>query len=217
MSDRIKVLLVEDHPIVRQGLKRVLEEREIEVVGEASDGRGGVRMTGELRPDVVVMDISLPKLNGIEATRKIHREYPGVKVIMLTIHEEEKYIYKSFDAGAHGYLVKKTATESIADAIDEVLRGKTYLGPDLSPRILENYRRMTRSGKKRVDEFSRLTKREREILQLIAEGNTSKQIAEQLFISVKTVENHRANIMSKLEIHETAGLVRYAISIGLVD
>ncbi|HUV36046.1 MAG TPA: response regulator transcription factor [Patescibacteria group bacterium] len=217
MPNKTKVLLVEDHAIVRQGLRRLLEERGLEVAGEAADGRRAMKMVGELDPDIVIMDITLPRLGGIEATRRIRRTHPDVKVIMLTIHDEEGFLYKSLDAGANGYMVKEKATEDLLDAIDTVLRGEIYISPNFPPKVLESYRRMSRSKRKKVDDFSRLTNREREILQLIAEGYTSKEIAAMLFISVKTVENHRANIMNKLDIHETAGLVRYAIKIGLVD
>jgi len=214
--DKIRVLLVEDHTIVRQGLRRLLEERGVEVVGEAEDGRKGFEMARELKPDVVVMDISMPRLGGIEATRRISKEAPGIKVIILTIHFDESYIFKALDAGAVAYLVKETASEDLHEAIETVLKGETYFSPKIPPKVIKSYKKMVKLGKK-VDEFSRLTNREREILQLIAEGYTSKQIGEMLYISDKTVENHRANIMSKLDIHDTAGLVRYAVKIGLVD
>ncbi len=216
MDPGIRVLLVENHTIVRQGLRRLLEERDVEVVGEAEDGRTAHKMAVELRPDVVIMDVGLPRMGGIEATRRIRKELPDTKIIMLTIHSEESYIYQSLEAGADGYLVKDTAADELLIAIESVLGGKTYLGQNFSPKVLERYRKMAKSGK-RADTFSLLTNREREILQLIAEGHTSKKIAGMLFISIKTVENHRANIMSKLEIHDTAGLVRYAIKIGLVE
>jgi len=214
--DNIRVLLVEDHTIVRQGLRRLLEEKGVEVVGEAEDGRMGLEAARNLEPDVVVMDISMPRLGGIEATRRIRKELSGTKVIILTIHLDENYIFKALDAGANAYLVKETASEDLYEAIEAVMRGETYFSPKIPPKVIKSYKKMVRSGKK-VDEFSRLTNREREILQLIAEGYTSKQIGEMLYISDKTVENHRANIMGKLDIHDTAGLVRYAIRIGLVD
>ena len=216
MENDVKILLVENHAIVREGLRTLLEGKGYDVIGEAEDGRTGAQMASELKPDVIVMDISLPLLNGIEATRRIHKEQPDVKIIMLTIHDEETYIYKSLEAGARGYLVKDTASKDLLDAIDAVTGGELYLSPNFPSEYLDTYRKMVRSGKK-ADEFSRLTNREREILQAIAEGYTSKQIAEQLFISVKTVENHRANIMNKLNIHDTASLVKYAIKIGLVE
>ncbi len=216
MIDGIKILLVEDHTIVRQGLRGILEERGLEIVGEAENGHEGLRIAQEKKPDIVIMDISLPSMSGIEATRRIRKEMPDTKVIILTIHKEENYLFKSLDAGANGYLVKDTAADDLIDAIETVNAGKIYLSPNLPPGLLDDYRKMLSSGKK-VDEFSRLTNREREILQLLSEGNTSKQIAKMLFISVKTVENHRANIMNKLDIHDTAGLVRYAIRIGLTE
>jgi len=216
MSKTRNVLLVEDHTIVRQGLKRLLEERGITVVGEAGDGYQAVRVAKEKHPDIVIMDISLPKLGGIDATRRIKKELPGTKVLMLTIHSEENYIFKSLDAGASGYLLKDTVADELVNAIEVVERGEIFVSSSIPPRVVDEYREMVRKGKK-IDEFSKLTNREREVLKLISEGYTSKQIAEMLFISVKTVDNHRANIMNKLDIHDTAGLVRYAIRIGLVD
>ena len=214
--DNVRVLLVEDHTIVRQGLRRLLEEMGVEVVGEEEDGRKGLEAARKLEPDVVVMDISMPRLSGIEATRRIRKELSGTKVIILTIHLDENYIFKALDAGANAYLVKETASEDLLEAIEAVMKGETYFSPKIPQKVIKSYRKMVRLGKK-VDEFSRLTNREREILQLIAEGFTSKQIGEMLYISDKTVENHRANIMGKLDIHDTAGLVRYAVRIGLVD
>ncbi len=214
--DDVRALLVEDHTIVRQGLRRLLEEKGIEVVGEAENGRKGIEAARNLKPDVVVMDISMPRLGGIEATRRIRKELPGTKIIILTIHIDENYIFKALDAGADAYLVKETASEDLYEAIETVMKGETYFSPKIPAKVIKSYKKLVRSGKK-VDEFSRLTNREREILQLIAEGFTSKQIGEMLYISDKTVENHRANIMGKLDIHDTAGLVRYAVKIGLVD
>ena len=214
--DNVRVLLIEDHTIVRQGLRRLLEEKGVDVVGEAEDGRKGLEAARKLEPDVVLMDISMPRLGGIEATRRIRKELSGTKVIILTIHLDENYIFKALDAGANAYLVKETASEDLYEAIAAVMRGETYFSPKIPQKVIKSYNKMVKSGKK-VDEFSRLTNREREILQLIAEGFTSKQIGEMLYISDKTVENHRANIMGKLDIHDTAGLVRYAVRIGLVD
>ena len=216
MMDSVRVMLIEDHTIVRQGLRRLLEEKGVEVVGEAENGRKGLEIARNLTPDVIVMDISMPRLGGIEATRRIRKELPQTKVIILTIHLDENYIFKALDAGANAYLVKEAASEDLYEAIEAVMRGETYFSPRIPPKVIKSYKKMVRSGKK-VDEFSRLTNREREILQLIAEGFTSKQIGEMLYISDKTVENHRANIMGKLDIHDTAGLVRYAVRIGLVD
>ncbi len=216
MSNNLRVLLVENHAILRQGLKRLLEDEGIAVVGEAEDGRTGIDLANKLNPDLIVMDISLPKLEGIEATRQITKNHPGIKIVMLTIHSEERYVYKALAAGAKGYLLKETASEALIEAIKKVMRGKIFLSPSLPADLLDNYHKMIKSGKN-IDEFSRLTNREIEILQLIAEGNTSKEIAENLYISVKTVENHRANIKNRIDIHDTAGLVRYAIRIGLIE
>lgn len=212
----LSVIIVENHAILRQGLKRLLEDWGHEIVGETDNGREGVEMVEEKLPDVVVMDISMPKLGGIEATRQIKKKHPEIIVIMLTIHMDETYVYRALEAGANGYLVKEQAAEGLIKAINAALEGDIYLSPDLPGDILDNYRKMVSKGKK-VKEFSRLTDREREILKLIAEGNTSREIAESLFISVKTVENHRANIKNKIDIHDTAGLVRYALKIGLIE
>jgi two-component system, NarL family, response regulator NreC len=216
MADRIRVVIVEDHTIVREGLRPLLEGRGIAVIGEAGDGLEAVRLVKELAPQVVIMDVALPRLGGIEATRRIMKGNPDMKVIMLTIHDEPQYVYKSLEAGAKGYLVKEAPLDELMSAIKAVMGGETYLSSNFPPGLIESYTKMAKRGKK-ADEFSQLTRREREILQYIAEGHTSPQIAKMLFISKKTVENHRANIMEKLNIHDTAGLVRYAIKIKLVE
>ena len=187
-----------------------------EIVGEADNGREAVSIVGKTKPDLIIMDISLPKLRGIETTRMIKKMHPNIKVIMLTIHANETYVYESLDAGADGYLVKDTASEDLFEAISVVIGGNVFISSNFPEDVMVNYKKLKKSGKK-ADEFSRLTNREREILQHIAEGLTSQKIGEELFISKKTVENHRANIMNKLNIHETAGLVMYAVKIGLVD
>jgi DNA-binding NarL/FixJ family response regulator len=216
MPNKVRAVLVEDHTIVREGLRPLLEGRGIEVVGEAGDGLEAVRIAKELDPQIVIMDIALPRLGGIEAARRILKGKPEMKVIMLTIHDEPQFIYKSLEAGAKGYLVKEAPLEELMNAIKAVMRGEVYLSSNFPAGVLDSYIKMTRRGKK-ADEFSQLTRREREILQYIAEGFTSPEIARMLFISKKTVENHRANIMEKLNIHDTAGLVRYAIKIKLVE
>lgn len=216
MTNKVRVLLAEDHTIVRQGVRRLIEEESIEVVGEVDNGQDAITQAMELSPDVIIMDISMPIMRGIEATTRIKKDVPGTKVIILTIHDEENYLFGALDAGADGYVVKGEDIKILLEAIETVMAGELYLSPEVPADALEKYEKHKKSGKP-ADEFSRLTLREREILQLIAEGYTSKQIGEKKFISVKTVENHRANIMNKLGIHETAGLVRYAIQIGLVD
>jgi len=197
-------------------LRPLLEGRGVEVIGEAGDGLEAVKIVKELAPQIVIMDVGLPHLGGIEATRRIMKANPEMKVIMLTIHDEPQYVFKSLEAGAKGYLVKEAPLEELMAAIEAVMRGETYLSSNFPPGLIDSYAKAVKRGKK-ADEFSQLTRREREILQYIAEGHTSPQIAKMLFISKKTVENHRANIMQKLEIHDTAGLVRYAIKIKLVE
>jgi len=216
MKDKVRVLLVEDHTMFRQGVRRLVEEESIDVVGEVDNGQDAITKAVELVPDVVIMDISMPIMRGIEATSRIKKDVPSAKVVILTIHNEESYLFGALDAGADGYVVKGEDVTILLKAIETVMSGEFYISSEMSSDALEKYEKHKRSGKT-PDEFSRLTNREREILQLIAEGYTSKQIGEKKFISVKTVENHRANIMNKLGIHETAGLVRYAIQIGLVD
>ena len=216
MKTKIRVLLAEDHTMFRQGVRMLVEEESIEVVGEVDNGQDAISKAIELLPDVVIMDISMPIMRGIEATSRIKKDVPGTKVIILTIHNEENYLFGALDAGADGYVVKGEDVNVLLKAVKTVMEGEFYLSTEVPADALEKYEKHKKSGKK-TDEFSRLTNREREILQLIAEGYTSKMIGEKKFISVKTVENHRANIMNKLGIHETAGLVRYAIQIGLVD
>ena len=213
---KIRIVLVDDHRIVREGFRRILESEGHEIVGEADNGREAVSIVDKTKPDLIIMDIGLPKLRGIETTRMIKKMHPAIKVIMLTIHTNEVYVYESLDAGADGYLVKDTASEDLFEAINVVTGGNIFISSNFPEDVMVNYKKLKKSGKK-ADEFSRLTNREREILQYIAEGLTSQKIGEELFISKKTVENHRANIMNKLNIHETAGLVMYAVKIGLVD
>ncbi len=216
MLNKPRTILVEDHTIVREGLRPLLEARGAEIVGEAGDGLEAVKLAKERKPDLVIMDLMLPRLSGIEAARRIRKILPHVKIIMLTIHDEPPFVFKSLEAGANGFLVKESPLEELVAAIKAVMNGETYLSSNFPRTLLGSYAKYRKRGKK-TDEFAMLTKREREILQYIAEGYTSPQIAEVLFISRKTVENHRANIMEKLNIHDTAGLVRYALKIGLVD
>lgn len=207
----LRVLLAEDHPIVRQGFRALLEREGFAVVGEASDGREAARLAETLRPDVAVLDLSMPVLNGLDAARKILAASPDIKAILLTVHTDDQYVLEALRAGITGYVVKTQATEDLVQAIREVAGGKTYLSPRVAGSVVQAY-----LGKTEVPPDP-LTLREREILQLIAEGKTSKAIGDLLGVSLKTVESHRANIMEKLDIHDTAGLVRYAIRRGLVE
>jgi two-component system response regulator NreC len=212
----IRVVLAEDHTIVRKGLRSLLDaETDIEVVGEAGDGRQAVQQVGELHPDIVLMDITMPGLNGLEATRQIKQRYPEVQVLVLTMHATEEYIRQILRAGASGYLVKQAAVSELVLAIRAVQAGGCFLSPSISKAIVDEYSRQVDAtlGEARYD---RLTNREREVLQLVAEGHSSREIGETLCISVKTVEAHRASLMEKLDLHNVAEVTRYAIARGLI-
>jgi two-component system response regulator NreC len=214
---RIRVLLAENHTIVRKGLRVLLDdEADIEVVGEAEDGREAVEQVEQLHPDVVLMDITMPLLNGVEATRQIKAQHPEVHVLGLTRHENEEYIYQLLRAGASGYVVKQAAPAELVEAICAVFEGDTYLSPSINPSVVEAYIRQANAMVKKGPE-ERLTPREREVLQLVAEGRTNREIAQVLSISVKTVEHHRANLMNKLGLYSAAELTQYAIRMGVID
>jgi len=207
-----KIILADDHKIVRQGLRTLLEqEHDLEVVAEAEDGRMAVRLARELSPEVVIMDVSMPDLNGIEATRQVLAESPGVKVIGLSMHSDRRFVMNMLKAGASGYLLKDSAFEELASAIRTVLANKIYLSTEIANIVVKDY--LQGGGDESV--FSVLTPREREVLQLMAEGRSSRQIADHLNISIKTVETHRMQIMHKLEIYSVAELTKYAIREGL--
>jgi len=211
---RIRVLLAEDHTIVRQGLRSLLEgEPDIEVIGEASDGREALQKVQQLRPDIVLMDIAMPLLNGLEATRQIRQQFPDVKVLILSMHANEEYVLETLRAGASGYLLKESALADLVAAIRATRRGEFFLSPAISRTVIEAYLRQAEATE--IDNFERLTNREREVLQLIAEGYSMREIAELLHISEKTARAHRSNIMRKLDLHSTADLVRYAIRKGI--
>jgi len=206
----IRVLVADDHPIVLQGLRVLLEREGLAVVGEAADGRQAVRLAVEARPDVAVLDLGMPLLNGLDAAREIMQKSPATKTILLTMHSEGPYILEAMRASIHGYVLKTQAMASLVQAIRDVQRGTMYLSPDVSRAMAEAYRGR---GELPPDPLSL---REREVLQLVAEGSSTKQVAEVLRISVKTAESHRSRIMCKLGVHETASLVRYAIRRGLI-
>lgn len=214
---KIRVLLAEDHTIVRKGLRALLDdETDIEVVGEAEDGRETVRQVERVCPDVVLMDITMPLLNGVEATRQIKSQHPEVQVLGLTRHENEEYIYQLLRAGASGYVVKQAAPAELVEAIRAVFEGDTFLSPSINPSMVEEYIRQAKAMVKSGPD-ERLTPREREVLQLVAEGRTNREIAQVLSISIKTVEHHRANLMSKLDLYSAAELTQYAIRTGVID
>ncbi|MFQ5718051.1 MAG: response regulator [Acidobacteriota bacterium] len=213
----IRVFIADDHTLFRQGVRRLLEDTEIaEVIGEAADGADAVRKVVECSPDVVLMDISMPHLNGIEATRQILKKTPEQRILILTMHDNEKYIGQILRAGAAGYLLKDTPSNDFLSAIKAVHRGDSYLSPSVSRKILDGLFQDRESRGRRTG-VDLLTPREREILTLLAEGKSNREIAELLFISPKTVDVHRTNIMKKLDIHSIVQLVKYAIHQGLVE
>lgn len=214
--DKIRILLVDDHTILRDGIRLLLEaEPDLIVVGEAEDGRTAVKLACQLKPDVVLMDIAMPLLNGLEATRQIKHDCPGVKVLILTMHENEEYIRQALANGAMGYILKDAAARELLNAIHAVHRGEAILSPAVTRLVVENYLRW--GDIQKDSSTNRLSPREREVLQLIAEGYSNKQIAEILCISIKTVQAHRMNLMSKLDLHDRAELIKYAIQRKIID
>ena len=207
----IQVLLADDHQIVRQSLKVLLEKEGLKIVGEASNGQEAVRIAESMHPDVAVLDVSMAVLNGIDAAKEIQKVSPQTKTIFLTVHDEDPYLLDALRVGAKGYVVKTHAAENLVKAIREASRGGVYLSPEVSRAVVQAYQNKTELSSEP------LSPRERQVLQLIAEGKTTKEVAGVLNISVKTAETHRTRIMEKLDIHETAGLVRYAIRRGLVQ
>jgi two-component system, NarL family, response regulator NreC len=206
-----RVLLADDHALIRQGLKALLEKQGFCVVGEASDGQEAVRTVEKAQPDVAIIDISMPILNGVDAARELKRSSPKTKVVLLTQHDEDQYVTEALRAGVKGYVLKSQAAEDLVYAIQEVCHGSVYLSPNISRAIVDAY-----LSKASVS-TDPLSGRERQVLQLVGEGKSTKDIAVHLGISVKTAESHRARLMKKLDIHETASLVRYAIRRGLIQ
>jgi DNA-binding NarL/FixJ family response regulator len=213
---RITVLLAEDHLIVREGFKKLLaSEPDLEIVGEARTGREAVALTKKLRPAVVVMDIAMPLLNGLEATRQIRKALPDAKVLMLSAHSDDAYVEQAVAFGAVGFLLKQTSAQDLSRAIREVQNGNTFFSPTITKRLRDQ---KTPAGSKPLRRrVARLSSRELEVLQLIAEGAPNKQVAAELGISTKTVEKHRQSMMQKLNIHDVAGLTRYAIGAGIIE
>jgi DNA-binding NarL/FixJ family response regulator len=216
--ERIKVLLADDHTVVRQGLRALLmTEPDMDIVGEAENGRQAVQLAKTLVPDVAVIDVAMPVLNGLEATRQITRTLPATKVLILSSYADDVYVQQLIEAGASGYLVKQTAADDLLKAIRDMSKGHAYFSPSISRRLKAQSREAFTGGhpnKKRPDH---LTSREAEVLQLIAEGRANKQIAAELAISIKTVEKHRQQVMNKLGIHDVAGLTRHAIAKGIIE
>jgi DNA-binding NarL/FixJ family response regulator len=212
---KTRILIADDHRLVRAGLRLLLEKiPSIEVVAEASDGREALELIKTIRPDIVLMDIVMPRLNGVEAVGRIRKEFPRTKAIVVSMHAGEEYVRPALRAGASGYLIKDAAADELALAIQAVMHGETYLSPPISKLLITNYFERTGNTPRSPEQ---LTSRQREILQMIAEGQNTRKIASSLNISVKTVETHRLQLMARLNIHDVPGLVRYAVRNGIVD
>ena len=215
-SERIRIVLADDHTLLRDGIRSLLEDQpDMVVIGEAEDGRGVVQLTADLKPDVVLMDIAMPLLNGLEATRQIKRDRPQARVLVLTMHDNEEYVRQVLLAGASGYVLKRAAASELVAAIRAVHKGEAVLSPAITRLVLEDYLRS--DGSKPEPSAGELTPREREILQLIAEGYTSREIAEMLSLSVKTVQAHRTSLMQKLDLHDRGDLIKYAIQKKIIE
>ena len=218
MMKQITVLLAEDHTIVREGFRTMLQlEDDMEVVGEAQNGREAVALAKKLRPAVVLMDVAMPLLNGLEATRQVLKDLPATKVIMLSAHSDDAYVQSASESGAVGFLLKQTSAQDVCRAIREVHQGKTFFSPSISKRLGRLHPTAPNRAGVLKKKAARLTSREMEVLQLIAEGKANKETASELGIGIKTVEKHREHLMAKLDIHDTAGLTRYAISAGIIE
>jgi len=213
---KTKVVIVEDHKLFREGLKSLLSDKEgLEVVGEAGDGIEAIRTVKRCRPDLILLDLSMPKMNGISVMKEIKGQFPEIKIMALTIHESDQYVLEAFDAGADGYCLKDAGRNELMVAVDSVLQGKRYISPTISDNVLEGYLTGRKKLKSKTS-WDTITQREREVLKLLGEGFQNKEISDMLHISVKTVEKHRANIMNKLDLHNAAALTAYAIEHGLV-
>ncbi len=218
MSTKQRILIVEDHALLRAGLRSLLsQDEDIEIVGEADNGRDAIRTVGLLNPNLVLMDLSMPGMNGFEAILDIKRRYPDTRVLVLTIHKAEEYIHESLRAGASGYILKDATLDELRIAIHSVLKGKTYLSPDISEKVINGYLGSDNHSSAACAWDDALTHREREVLKLVGEGNPNKFIADYLNLSVKTVEKHRSNLMKKLDLHNASMLTAYAIEKGLVS
>lgn len=211
----IRVVLADDHAMVREGLRMVLAARlDIDVIGEASDGREAVDMVEHLHPDVVIMDIAMPNLNGLEASRQISRRFAHTRIVILTMHENQQYLVQIIQAGATGCVLKRSAGTELITAVEAAARGESYFSPAIATMIVQDYRRVLETPLSTPADH--LTQREREILQLVAEGHTNREIADLLTVSIKTVQAHRANLMEKLAAHDRTDLVKHAIRMGMI-
>lgn len=218
MPERIRVLIADDHFVTRKGIASLLRSRDdVDVVAEVEDGREAVEQVRTLQPHVVILDLMMPNMSGIEATQIIHKEFPGVGILILTGYENEQQLYRIIEAGASGYVLKTAGIEELSAAIDAVAQGKRYFSSSLHGMMVNGYLRRAEQAHKRQEVSATLTKREQEILKLVAEGYTNQMISERLFISPRTVDTHRTNLMKKLNIHDVVSLVRYAAEHGIVE
>ena len=217
MENKLSILLAEDHTILRQGLRALLSaDPNFKIVGEAENGREAVRCVEKLGPDLLLMDLSMPRMSGMDAISEIKKRYPETKIIALTVHKTEEYLLSTLQAGADGYVLKDATHDELVMAIHNVMAGKPYLSPGISEKVIEGYLE-GKEGSRPISSWQKLSQREREVLKLIAEGYKNKEIAEDLCISLKTVEKHRANLMKKLDLHNAAALTVYAVERGLVS
>ena len=213
----MKVLIADDHAIVREGLQAILSvQPDVELLGEATNGEEAVSKAKELQPDIVLMDITMPIMNGLDATRLIKKQNPDMKILVLTMHEEDDYFYRILEAGASGYFIKGGSFNELVSALRSVWHGDVFIYPTMAKKLLSNYLEGVKSGQE-IEKYKKLTNREREILRLVADGRTSQEIAENLFISPTTVQTHRAHMMAKLGLHNRTELIKYAIRHGFVN
>lgn len=217
-ADTIRVLIAEDHAIVREGVRMLLAaQADIQVIGEAASGREALVKAQELAPDVIVMDITMPDMDGMEATRRLKRELPDIDVVALTVHKSDEYFFQMLKAGASGYVLKGATSRDLVDAVRTAAAGEVFLHPTVATRLLDDYLNRVEGGEVADDSYGALTPREREVLLHIADGLTDREIAEELVISPSTVQTHRSNIMEKLNLHNRAELIKYALRRGLID
>ena len=216
MTPTIRVLVADDHTLMREGIRSLIEDQpDIGVIGEAENGRVALRLASELRPDVILMDIGMPLLNGLDATHQIKRDFPEIKVLVLTMYDHEEYVRPVLLAGASGYILKRAAASELVAAIRAVYRGESVLSPTITSLVLDEY--LHGGAESLSSDLDRLTPREREVLQLIAEGYTNREIAEILHLSIKTVKSHRTNLMQKLDLHDRGDLIKYAIQKKIIE
>ena len=218
MGVMVRILLADDHTIVRQGLARLLEEQsDLKIVGEATNGLAVVEQTLALKPDIVIMDIAMPRMNGIEAAKRIRKQLPKTKILILSMYSHEHYIHNLLETGVSGYLLKDSSGRDIIKAIRSAMKNETFLSPGISKVLMETYRSPNRKFSSIAERYNQLSNREREVFQLIGEGHSTREIADMLCVSISTVKSHRANIMEKLNIDSPVKLIHFAIQLGLVD